>query len=649
MKRIGVFVCSCGINIAGTLDVDQVVRDARACPGVVYAENYLYMCSDPGQDLVKRSIREKKLDGVVIAACSPTLHEMTFRRAVASAGLNPYQYEEANIREQCSWVHQGDRAEATRKATEIVRSMVEKLRGDEPLTPIQVPVTRRALVIGGGIAGMQTALDIANSGYEVVLVERLSSIGGHMIQLSETFPTLDCSQCIMTPKMVEVEGHPKISLLTYSEIEEVSGYVGNFTVRIRRKPSYVNWDACTGCAVCSEKCPTNVSSEFDHGMGSRKAIYIPFPQAVPNRPVIDAQNCRHFRTGGCGVCGKGCPADAVDFDQQETYVEERVGAIVVATGYDLYAKARVGEYGYGKYADVLDGLQFERLLSASGPTAGRVRRPSDGAVPKEVVFIQCVRSRDPERGVPYCSKVCCMYTAKHALLYRHRVPDGQAYVFYMDVRSGGKNYEEFVQRTTEEDRVLYLRGRVSRVFEEDGKIMVWGVDTLTGKLVEIAADLVVLAMAMVPNSATGDIVGKLKIATDEHGFLSEAHPKLRPVESLTAGIYLAGCAQAPKDIPETVAQAGCAANKVTALFSSPKLEHDPKVAIVDEDICVGCGICVPVCPYEARSVEEHKRLAVVNEALCQSCGACAAACPNQASQVRNLTSRQVMAMIEALE
>jgi len=429
-------------------------------------------------------------------------------------------------------------------------------------------MTKRALVIGGGIAGMQTALDIADAGYEVILVEREPSLGGHMIQLSETFPTLDCSQCIMTPKMVEVSQHPNIRLMTYCEVEEVVGKAGQFDVRIRKKAAYVDREKCTGCGLCSEKCPTKVPSEFDLGLGKRKAIYVPFPQAVPPKPVIDAENCRFLKDGKCGVCKKVCEVEAIDFEQTDTFVEEKVGAIVVAIGYDLHPKEKVAEYGYGQYPDVISGLEFERLLSASGPTNGEVRRPSDGKVPKEVVFIQCVGSRDQEKGVPYCSRICCMYTAKHAMLYKHKVPDGQAYVFYMDVRADGKGYEEFVQRGVEEDGTLYLRGRVSRVFQDDGKIVVWGADTLTRKKIDISADMVVLATAIVPDASAGELSKKLSIGTDEYGFYSEAHFKLHPVESTRPGIFLAGCAQSPKDIPDSVAHAGCAASKVTALFFS---------------------------------------------------------------------------------
>jgi heterodisulfide reductase subunit A len=429
-------------------------------------------------------------------------------------------------------------------------------------------MTTRALVIGGGIAGMQTALDIADAGYEVILVEREPSIGGHMIQLSETFPTLDCSQCIMTPKMVQVSQHPHIRLMTYCEVEKVTGQVGQFDVTIKKKAAYLDRERCTGCGLCSEKCPTKVPSEFDLGLGKRKAIYVPFPQAVPPKPVIDAENCRFLKNGKCGVCKKVCEVEAIDFEQTDTFIEERVGAIVVATGYDLRPKEDVAEYGYGQYPDVISGLEFERLNSASGPTNGEIRRPSDGKVPKEVVFIQCVGSRDQEKGVPYCSRICCMYTAKHAMLYKHKVHDGQAYVFYMDIRADGKGYEEFVQRAVEEDDTLYLRGRVSRVFRHNGKIVVWGADTLARKKIEISADMVVLATAIVPTKGVGDLSRKLNIVTDEYGFCSEAHSKLHPVESASPGIFLAGCAQSPKDIPDCVSHAGCAASKVTGLFSS---------------------------------------------------------------------------------
>ncbi len=427
---------------------------------------------------------------------------------------------------------------------------------------------RRALIIGAGIAGMQAALDIANSGYQVILVDKLPSIGGRMAQLSETFPTLDCAQCILTPRTVEVGHHDNIKLLTYSEMESIEGDIGDFRVRIRRKPAYVNWDLCTGCGVCQEKCPKRVESEFERGMGRRKAIYTLSPQAVPNKPVIDAENCIYFVRGKCRACEKFCPVEAIDFEQEEHTVEERVGAVIVATGYDLYPTDGLGQYGYGRIPDVIDGLAFERLLSASGPTAGQVKRPSDGKVPKEVVFVQCAGSRDPELGMPYCSKICCMYTAKHAMLYKHRVPDGQAYVFYIDIRAAGKGYEEFVRRAMEDDRVLYLRGKVSKIFRDDGKVVVWGADTLSGKPLEVAADLVVLATATVPKDEAKELGRMLGIDADECGFYAEADGNMRPLETLRPGIFMAGAGSGPKDIPEAVAQGSGAAAKVLSLFAS---------------------------------------------------------------------------------
>ena len=418
-------------------------------------------------------------------------------------------------------------------------------------------------------------------------------------------------------------------------------------------------EVCTTCGACAYSCPTGaitveeisertvdpLLSEFNEGLETRPCIYIPFPQAVPNTPVIDRENCMYFKTGNCKVCETVCQPKAIVYDEEDTIVEEDVGAIVVATGYDVMNKEVIEEYNYDSCPDVITGLQFERLLSASGPTGGEVRRPSDGKVPKEVVFVQCAGSREPERYQPYCSKICCMYTVKHAMLYKHRVHDGQPYIFYIDIRSGGKGYEEFVQRATDEDGVLYFRGKVSKIFQEDGRVVVWGADTLTGKKIEIYADMVVLATAILPSVGAGEVAKKLKISTDEHGFLSEAHPKLRPVESLTTGIYLAGTAQAPRDIPETVAQASGAAAKVISLFSSDELEHDPTVSEVNEELCAGCGYCVNACTYDAIQLDPKRNVAVVNEVLCEGCGGCAATCPSGAIQHRNFTRKQVLDMV----
>lgn len=656
MPRIGVFVCQCGTNIASTVDTKKVAEEMAKLPGVVYTADYKFMCSAPGQDNLKEIVQQHKLDGVVVSACSPHMHEKTFRKACEAAGLNPYRCEIANIREQCSWVHHDPtKATGTAKSIDLTMIGIERLKKNRPLVKIKIPIKKKALVIGGGIAGIQTALDIADGGRQVILVEREPSIGGNMAKLSETFPTMDCSQCIMTPKMVEASLHENIKILTWSEVEKVDGYIGSFTVQIRKKARFVNEDLCNGCGLCVEKCPFKAGSEFEMQMSKRKVIYTPFPQAVPNIPVIDAQNCPKIQKDKCGACALVCGPKAIDFRQQDTVITEEVGAIVVATGYQLMPNERFGEYGYGKIKDVISGLQFERLASASGPTGGEIKRPSDGKTPKNVVFIQCVGSRDEEKGVSYCSKICCMYTAKHTMLYKHKVHDGQSYVFYMDIRAGGKRYEEFVRRAIEHDGAMYLRGRVSRVYERDGKVIVQGADTLSGNQVEIEADMVVLATAIVSREGADTVAQKLGIGYDKYKFYNEYHPKLKPVETVTAGIYLAGTCVGPMDIPDSVSMGSAAASKVLALFSNDQMAREPITANVNRMTCNGCWDCLVACPYSA--IEEEavknrqgvvlKMLAKVNEGVCQGCGVCVAVCRSKSIDLRGYTDEQVYAAINA--
>lgn len=663
MSKIGVFICHCGENISGTVDCEKVATELSKVEGVAYSTDYKYMCSDPGQTLIKEAIKTHHLTGVVVGSCSPRMHEVTFRKACAEAGLNPYMCEVANLREHCSWVHEKGEA-TTEKAISLVNMLVEKVKKNKPLTSIQVPITKKALVIGGGIAGIQASLDIANCGHQVILIEKDPSIGGHMSQLSETFPTLDCSQCILTPRMVEVAQHPNITLYTYAELEKVEGSIGNFQATIRLKAKSVDPKLCTACGLCSSKCPQKkIPSEFNAGLGMRTAIYVPFPQAVPNKPVIDKEHCNYYQKGKCQVCQKNCPTGAIEFDKPDELITEAVGAIVVTTGFNVLGTDFFPEYGYGKYKDVITGLQFERLASASGPTLGEIRRPSDGQIPKKIVFIACAGSRDPAKGIPYCSKICCMYTAKHAMLYQHKVHEGESYIFYMDIRAGGKNYEEFVRRAIEEDGVNYVRGRVARVYEKNGKLIVKGVDTLlAGAQVEIEADMVVLATAGVSNQGAEQLAQKMHISYDPYKFFAEAHPKLKPVETNTAGIFLAGACQAPKDIPDTVGTASGAAVKVAALFSQAQLIREPLIAVVNRSgppsfsTCVGCFMCETACPYHAIEREEIKNrngevlkvVAKVNPGLCQGCGTCVAFCRSKSIDIQGYSNEEMYAEVMSL-
>ena len=494
MQRIGVFVCHCGTNIAATVDVKKVVEMAKMEPGVVHAEDYQYMCSEAGQSKIINAIKEKHLTGVVVCSCSPRMHEATFRKAAEKAGLNPYMVEIANIREHCSWIHK-DMEEATKKAVILARAAIAKVNLDAPLQPGESQVTKRALVIGGGIAGIQSALDIADAGYEVDIVEKLPSIGGRMSQLDKTFPTLDCSACILTPKMVEAAAHEKINIYTYSEVEKVSGFVGDFTVDIRKKARSVDMSKCTGCGVCSQKCPSKkIPNEFNRGLNNRSAIYIPFAQAIPNVPVIDRENCIKFKTGKCVACAKNCAAGAIDYEQQDEIVTKKYGAIVVATGFDVIKLDQYDEYAYSQSKDVITSLELERLMNAAGPTKGHLERLSDGKAPKNIVFVQCVGSRcSDNRGKSYCSKICCMYTAKHAMLIRDKYPDTNVTVFYIDVRTPGKNFDEFYRRAVEEYGVNYIKGQVGKVIPQpDGTLMVQASDLLDNKQILMEADICLL-------------------------------------------------------------------------------------------------------------------------------------------------------------
>lgn len=648
-EKIGVYICHCGTNIAKTVDCKAVAEYASQLPNVVVARDYEYTCSDPGQEMIKSDIREKGLTRVVVASCSPLMHESTFRRAVEGAGLNPFLFQMANIREQCSWITE-NRELATARAKAIISAAVMRVNFNEPLEVQKVPVNPNVLIVGGGITGIEAALQIADSGKKVYLVEKEPTIGGYMARFDKTFPTLDCAACILTPKMVSVGQHENIELLTYSDVTDFSGYVGNFTVKIRKRPRYVDEDKCNGCGQCEQKCPLSVPSEFDCKLGKRKAIYRPFPQAVPSIPVIDREHCLYFTRGACKVCVKFCPKGAIDFEQKETYVEVQVGSAILATGFDLFDPTRVREYGYGTLPNVITSLEFERLTHASGPTAGKIQL-KNGKLPESVAIVHCVGSRDQNYN-EYCSRVCCMYSLKIAHLV-HEKTDAKVYEFYIDMRAFGKGYEEFYKRLLQED-VTFIRGRVAEITNvtrdppEKGKLIVIAEDTLLGIVRRVAVDMVILSVGLEPRKDAVQLAHIFRISRSKDGFFLEKHPKLAPVSTAGDGIYIAGSCQSPKDIPDCVAQGAAAAANVLSLVDRKEVELEPTIALINKEACSGCRICLGLCPYNAISFDETSDLAVINSVLCKGCGVCVAACPSGAIEQQNFTDRQLLAEVEAI-
>jgi heterodisulfide reductase subunit A len=647
--KIGVYVCHCGTNIAGTVDVEEVAKYAETLPHVVVSRHYPYTCSDPGQDLIKNDIKELGVNRVVVASCSPRLHERTFQGALREAGLNPYLFQMANIREHCSWLHEPG-PQLTEKAKIMVRAAVNRVSRHEPLEIRAVPIFPATLVVGGGIAGMQAALEIANSNHMVYLVEREPSIGGHMAQFDKTFPTLDCAACILTPKMTEVARHPFIRILSYSEVVEISGYVGNFRVRIRRKPRYVDEGKCLGCLICEEKCPWTALSEFNAGISKRKAIYTPFPQAVPNIPVIDTEHCAYFLKGTCRACEKFCDTDAINFEQRELIFELDIGNVIVATGFDTFDTSSISQYGYGRYPNVFTSLEFERLCSPTGPTAGHIML-ADGRQPDSVAIVHCVGSRDKNYN-EYCSRVCCM----HALKYSHLIKEkttADVYQMYIDMRCFGKGYEEFYNRIQNED-VNFIRGKVAKVSdealneEEKGKLIVLVEDTLLGTVLRVPVDMVILCVALEPRKDAEAVARLFHIGRSADGFFLERHPKLDPVATMSEGILIAGCCQGPKDIPDSVAQASAAAARALAMIARGKIEVPAVTADIDETACSGCKICNFLCPYDAIFFDDDAKISRINQVLCQGCGVCAAACPSGAITHNYFTTEEITAEIEGV-
>ena len=651
-EKVGVYICHCGSNIAGMVDVEEVSKWAgENLEDVTVSRDYKFMCSSLGQELIEEDIKNEGLTRVVVGACSPHLHEKTFRNACEKGGLNPYLCQMASLREQISWVST-DQQRATSKAKAMIAGAVERVKLHEELQPTEVPVNANTLVVGAGIAGIQTALELADAGHPVYLVEREPSIGGHMAQFDKTFPTLDCAACILTPKMSEVGDHPNITLLSYSEVEEVSGFVGNFHARLRKKARFINEDDCTGCGICIDKCPKKIVDDvFEAGLGYRKAVYRPFPQAVPKYPVIDTENCIYFERGTCKACEKFCPTNAIDFEQQDTYIDLDVGNIVLATGYQVFDATKIPQYGYGRLANVFTSLEFERLCNAAGPTEGKVVMRDGVTQPESVAIVHCVGSRD-KRFNPHCSAICCMSALKFGHLVKEKT-GAEVYSFYIDMRTIAKGYEEFYDRLLEEG-MHFVRGRVAEVTDaarkpgEEGKLIVQAEDTLLGKQRRVPVDMVILMSALEPQQDAKDVALQFGISCSMNGWFTERHPKLDPVATMTDGVFIAGTCQGPKDIPDSVAQGAAAAARVQGMVTTGTVEIEPVVATIHEENCSGCRICNTLCPFNAIEYDAEKNVSVINQALCKGCGTCVAACPAQAISGAHFSNDQVLAELNGL-
>ncbi len=648
--RIGVYVCHCGLNIAGSVDCVEVTKFASTLPDVVIASDNKYTCSDPGQEIIKQDIKEHKLTRVVVASCTPRLHEPTFRNACAEAGLNPYLFEMANIRDQCSWVHLYDKKNATEKAKDLVKMAVAKARLLQPQTETEVPITQSALIIGGGVAGIQAALDLADQDYKVYLVEKRPSIGGIMAQIDKTFPTMDCSICILAPKMSEAGRHPNITLLTNSEVAEVSGYVGNFKIKVLKKARYVKEKECTACGDCVEVCPVTRPNEFDIGLATRKAIYTPFAQAVPSAYIINMDDCMGDVPVACGKCVEKCDKNAIDFDMHDEILELDIGTVIVATGVDVYDPTGITEYGYRRYENVITSIEFERLINAGGPSGGHLIRPYDKEIPKTVAFIQCVGSRNEKKGNNYCSNVCCMNTIKDSLLIKEHWPETKITIFYLDIRAFGKGFEDLYKRSKRAG-VRYIRGLPSDIKEvpKTKNLIITSENTNTGIVEQHEVGLAVLSVGIQPPKDSYKIQRLFTLSRTGDGFFMESHPKLKPVDAPTQGVFFAGCAEGPKDIKDSVTQASAAASRAGILMKAGKIRVEAITSVIDPELCTICGRCVKVCPYNAITIDiKNKIPAETIEAACAGCGTCGAECPSDAITMLHFTDEQIVAQIDAV-
>jgi heterodisulfide reductase subunit A len=651
--RTGFYICHCGHNIAGTIDVMAVAEYATKLPYVVVSRDYKYMCSEPGQELIQKDIKEFNLNRIVVASCSPLLHEATFRAATAKAGLNQFYMQMVNIRENDSWVHE-DKSLATLKAKDLIRAAIHRVAYHKPLEKKKVPVNPDVLIVGGGISGITAALILANAGKKVYLVEKEPTIGGYMAKFDKTFPTLDCAACILTPKMSSVKKHPNITLWSYSEVTKVEGFVGNYKIQVTRKPRYIIEDLCVGCLACIDACiykEGKFPSEFDEGLSKRKPVYIPFPQATPQVVVVDKDTCIFFKTGKCPQsCAKACDRNAFDFNQKPEIKEIEVGTIILSTGFQTFNAARAPYYGYRRYPNVYTAIEIERLVNASGPTEGHVVC-KDGREPKSIGIIHCVGSRD-EKTNKWCSRVCCMYSLKLAHLLREHT-GAEIYNFYIDMRTPGKGYEEFYDKLLNEG-VHFIRGRVAEVSDwaitevEKGKLVMRVEDTMIGIVRRIPVDMVVLSVGLEPGKDAQDLRRLFNISCSNEGFFLERHPKLAPVETFTDGIFIAGACQGPKDIPDSVAQAGAAAAQALTLIDTGYVELEPNTAFVVEDLCSGCRVCVTMCPYKAIAFDEVKHKSSINEALCKGCGTCVAACGSGAIFQNLFDNEEILSEIKGV-